>query len=73
MEKCPGWHIILFSEVFTCGSIPKQVSDEHREFVMGATSVADTTWITLAGISSIFLHNYICDCAVDNPSPMCPS
>ncbi|XP_065900790.1 battenin-like isoform X2 [Dysidea avara] len=53
--------------------LSSSVSDEHREFAMGATSVADTTGITLAGISSIFLHNYICEHVIDNISPTCPS
>ena len=59
--------VYSFSEVFTCGSIPIQVSDEYREFATGATSVADSTGITLAGISSMLLHNYICDHAVTSP------
>lgn len=44
----------------------------YKEFSIGLTSAADTSGITLAGVSAIFVHNYICDHAVDIP-PSCPS
>ena len=49
-----------------------QAPEEYKEFSIGLTSVADTSGITLAGICAIFVHNYICEHAVDNPSS-CPS
>ena len=72
MGKCPEGLFLYLNCLMHCPT-PIQVSDEHREFAMGATSVADTTGITLAGISSIFLHNYICEHVIDNISPTCPS
>ena len=49
-----------------------QAPEGYKEFSLGLTSAADTSGITLAGVSAIFVHNYICDHAVDIPSS-CPS
>jgi battenin len=46
--------------VNTFYSITKQVPTAHREFSMGAASVADSFGITSAGIASIFIYNFIC-------------
>ena len=37
-----------------------QVAEEHREFSMGMTSVADSAGISIAGAISIPVHDYIC-------------
>ena len=45
------WHAML-SRV--------QVPAYHREFAMGVSSVGDSFGISLAGVSAIFMHKYIC-------------
>ena len=50
-----------------------QAPEEYKEFSIGLTSAADTSGITLAGVSAIFIHNYICEHAVNILSPSCPS
>ena len=50
-----------------------QAPKEYKEFSIGLTSAADTSGITLAAVSAIFVHNYICEHAVNIPSPSCPS
>ena len=50
-----------------------QAPEEYKEFAIGLTTVADSSGIAVAGVSAIFVHNYICEHAVDIPSPSCPS
>ena len=40
-----------------------------EEFSIGLTSVADTSGITLAGVSALFVRGYICEHDIDIPSP----
>ena len=37
-----------------------QVPKIHREFSMGVVSIADTSGISVAAVSSIFIHKFIC-------------
>lgn len=37
-----------------------QVPQFHREFSMSVASVADSIGISMAGVSAIFIHKYIC-------------
>jgi len=47
--------------VNTFYKISTEVSEEHKQFSMGTTGLADSIGITLAGIFAILAHNGICD------------
>ena len=50
-----------------------QAPEEYKEFAIGLTTMADSSGIAVAGVSAIFVHNYICEHAIDIPSLSCPS
>ena len=46
---------------FECVLVTKlQVPIVHREFSMGVAGVANSIGITIAGVSSIFIHTFVC-------------
>uniref|UniRef100_A0A8C4R478 Battenin n=1 Tax=Eptatretus burgeri TaxID=7764 RepID=A0A8C4R478_EPTBU len=49
------------SYVNTFNNIRKEVKENHCEFALGVTSVADSIGITLAGAIAIPVHNAICE------------
>ena len=40
-------------------SVVLQAPDEYKEFSIWLTGVADTSGIIVAGVSAIFVHNYV--------------
>lgn len=58
----------ISKEVSGCGKlwvcpdvrVVVQVPLYHREFSMGLVSISDSLGITVAGVSAIFIHNFIC-------------
>lgn len=39
----------------------RQIQEQHKEFSMSVTSLADTIGIAIAGFSAIPAHNMLCE------------